>query len=198
MPATHIPAYAPDGVGQDIIPTYNTDDLTRSGHRIRILARPGPTTREHTMAFDDIDPVRRSQCNRMWMSRALRHSAKFGFGLALLAGIVGVSAAVHAEEDTFYKGKVLHVVVSSRAGGAYDLYARMLAKVLKDHIPGKPTVVVQNMPGAGGVKATNYMYALAPRDGTVIAATHSGIETAPLRFPKVAKFDLNEFSHSVL
>lgn len=134
-----------------------------------------------------------SQLGRLSSSRALRRAARLVGGIVLLAGVGGTSHSAHAQ-GAFYKGKDLHIIVSSRAGGAYDLYARTLARVYGSYIPGKPTIVVQNMPGAGGLKATNYMFALAPRDGTVIAATHSGIETAPLRFPKAAKFDLTKFS----
>ncbi len=123
---------------------------------------------------------------------ARRCPARLAGGLVLLAAIAGTGQVARAE--SFYKDKDIHIVVSSRAGGAYDLYARMLATVYGKHIPGNPKIIVQNMPGAGGVKATNYMYAVAARDGTVVAATHSGIETAPLRFPKAAKFDLNKFS----
>lgn len=126
------------------------------------------------------------------LKRAVRYSSRAAGGLVLLAGIAGATHGARAED--FYKGKDIRLVVSSGAGGAYDLYARMLATVYGKHIPGNPKFIVQNVPGAGGIKATNYMYTQAPRDGTVIAATHSGIETAPLRLPTVAKFDLNKFS----
>ena len=66
--------------------------------------------------------------------------------------------------------------------------------MLKDHIPGNPTIIVQNMPGASGVKTANYMATQAPRDGTVIAATHSSIITAALTSPGAASFDATKFS----
>lgn len=112
--------------------------------------------------------------------------------LALVAGLAcGAHTALAA--DDFYKGREFHIVISTTPGGAYDLYGRMLASVIADHIPGNPTVIVQNMPGAGGVKTANYMYTVAPRDGSVIAGTHSSVPTAPLRTPEVAKFDVNRF-----
>jgi tripartite-type tricarboxylate transporter receptor subunit TctC len=115
------------------------------------------------------------------------------FGVALLVGVTaGVGAAFGA--DDFYKGRDIRLVVSTAPGGAYDSYARLLAQVFGDHIPGSPTIVVQNMPGAGGLKTANYMYAAAPRDGTVIAGTHSSVPAAPLISPDAAKFDSRKLS----
>jgi tripartite-type tricarboxylate transporter receptor subunit TctC len=71
--------------------------------------------------------------------------------------------------DDFYKGKVIRIIVGFGPGGGYDLYARLLAQYLGKHIPGQPSVVVENMNGAGSVKAANYVYGMAQKDGTVIA-----------------------------
>src|SRR5262245_63319081 len=101
---------------------------------------------------------------------------------------VAPDRAVHAAGDDFYKGKQLRLVVSTDPGGAYDTYARLLAQILKEHIPGNPTIVVQNMPGASALKAANYMGTTAPRDGTVIARTHAVILTAQLTAPGAATF----------
>ena len=121
---------------------------------------------------------------------------RFGFvALAcwwLAAGFA--SAPAWAQED-FYKGKQLRLVVSTDAGGAYDTYARLASQILKDHIPGNPTIIVQNMPGAGGLKAANYIATTAPRDGTVIAATHASILTAPLTSPGVPRSSMPPASH---
>lgn len=97
-------------------------------------------------------------------------------------------------QDDFYRGKQFHLVVSTDAGGAYDTYARLVSQFLKEHIPGNPTIIVQNMPGAGGLKAANYIATTAPRDGTVIAATHAGILTAQLTSPGAAIFDATRLS----
>jgi tripartite-type tricarboxylate transporter receptor subunit TctC len=119
-----------------------------------------------------------------------RVSAAFAIGLSL-----GAETALAAESaEDFYRGKQIRLIVSTDAGGAYDAYARLVAPVLKDHIPGNPTVIVQNMPGASGLKTANYMFAAAARDGTVIAGTHSSVLTAPLTSPGVAIFDANKFS----
>jgi tripartite-type tricarboxylate transporter receptor subunit TctC len=77
----------------------------------------------------------------------------------------------------FYKGKTIQIVVGFGVGGGYDLYARALGRYLGKHIPGQPTVVVQNMEGAGSVRAANYVYSGSPQDGTVIAAVN---QNAPM------------------
>jgi tripartite-type tricarboxylate transporter receptor subunit TctC len=79
-----------------------------------------------------------------------------------------LSAPVHA--DDYYKNKRIFVVSSSAPGGGYDQFARLFARNIGAHIPGAPVVVVQNMPGAEGVKAANYIYNVAPKDGTFIGA----------------------------
>ena len=75
----------------------------------------------------------------------------------------------------FYRGKTVQVIVGFSPGGGYDLYARVLARYIGRHIPGQPTVVTQNMPGAGSVKAANYLYAVAPKDGTVFGIFDRGL-----------------------
>ena len=66
----------------------------------------------------------------------------------------------------FYKGKTVRLIVGYGPGGSYDLYGRLAAEFLGRHIPGNPTVVPVNMPGAGGIKAVDYLYKVAPQDGT--------------------------------
>src|SRR3979411_959952 len=80
----------------------------------------------------------------------------------------------------FYKGKQINLYVGSSAGGGYDTYARLLARRLRSYIPGKPTVVAQNMPGAGSNKLASYIYSVAPKDGTAIGAIFSGAILQPL------------------
>jgi tripartite-type tricarboxylate transporter receptor subunit TctC len=86
--------------------------------------------------------------------------------VALLAG-GGTGARADAVAD-FYKGKVVNLVVGYGSGGGYDVYARLVATHLGRHIPGNPTVVVQNMPGAGSLRSVNYLYNNAPKDGTTL------------------------------
>jgi tripartite-type tricarboxylate transporter receptor subunit TctC len=75
----------------------------------------------------------------------------------------------------FYRGKTITIVVGSDSGGGYDINARVLARHMAPHIPGNPTIIVQDKPGAGSLTAANYVYELAPKDGTVIAAVQRPI-----------------------
>src|ERR1700744_1394433 len=76
---------------------------------------------------------------------------------------------VRAQEAPDYKGKTVTVVIGSESNGGFDTYGRVFARFLGAHLPGNPTVIVQNIPAAGGLIATNYLYNVAPHDGTVIA-----------------------------
>ena len=89
---------------------------------------------------------------------------------------------VHAADSVadFYRGKTVQMLVGFGPGGGYDLYARTLARYMGKHIPGNPTMVPQNMPGAGGVKVMNYLYNVAHKDGTVIATFARGLAIEPL------------------
>lgn len=93
------------------------------------------------------------------------------FSVAALA-FVSLSAAPSRADAVadFYKGRNIIMVVGSDPGGGYDIYARLLARHINRFIPGTPTIIVQNMPGAGSIKATNYVYNVAPQDGSVILA----------------------------
>ena len=111
---------------------------------------------------------------------------------ALLALSPCCSAApAHAQEDAaaFFKGKTLRIVVGSGVGSGYDITARTLARHMGAHIPGNPTIIVQNQPGAGGATMTNSLYANGPFDGTVIGAPFNGTPTMPLLQPQNARFD---------
>jgi tripartite-type tricarboxylate transporter receptor subunit TctC len=98
-------------------------------------------------------------------------------GLACVLLAFGSSASQAAD---FYAGKTVTMVVGSDVGGGFDAYARAMARHLSRHIPGKPTVVVQNMPGAGSARAAGYVYAIAPKDGLTIGALNPGGLLGPL------------------
>ena len=76
--------------------------------------------------------------------------------------------------------RTVNLIVGYSAGGGYDTYARMLARHLGKHIPGNPSIVVQNMPGAGSLKLANYLYNVAPKDGTTIGTFSRGMAMEPL------------------
>ena len=120
--------------------------------------------------------------------------ARISSALALCAFLLTSSAIAADGEDNFYQNKQLRLIVSTDAGGAYDTFARIVAPIMRDYIPGHPTVVVQNMPGASGLKTANYMAATAPRDGTVIASTHAAILTLQLTSPGNAAFETTKFN----
>ena len=94
----------------------------------------------------------------------------------------------------FYKGKNLDLYIGYSGGGGYDLYARLLARHLGKHIPGKPTVLPQNMPGAGSLRLTNWLYAAAPKDGSAIGAISRGTPFDPLLGRPGTQFDAVKFS----
>ena len=81
------------------------------------------------------------------------------------------------------------MVIASGAGGGYDAYGRALARYMGKYIPGNPSIVTQNMPGAAGITATNWAYAVAPKDGTVILATYNALLAEPLYGNPAARFD---------
>ncbi len=89
----------------------------------------------------------------------------------------------------FYKGKTVQIVVGFGVGGGYDLYARALSRYLGKHLPGHPNVVVQNMEGAGSVRAANFVYAGSPQDGTVIAAVNQNMPMYQMLGGAGAKFE---------
>ena len=100
-----------------------------------------------------------------------------------------IPALSQDEVAQFYKGKQVRIVVGSAPATGQDLIARVLARHMGSKIPGSPSLVVQNVPGAGGLVMTNQLYNSAPRDGTVIGAPLNGVPMAPLLEPNASRFD---------
>ncbi|MGE5539410.1 MAG: Bug family tripartite tricarboxylate transporter substrate binding protein [Gemmatimonas sp.] len=90
-----------------------------------------------------------------------------------LGMLVVLSGPVAAQE--FYAGKAINVYIGFGSGGGYDLYSRLAARHLGNHIPGNPRLVPQNMPGAGGLKVVNFMFNIPPKDGTALAMPSDGL-----------------------
>ena len=88
--------------------------------------------------------------------------------------LISLSAVANGRADDFYKGKTIRFVVGAPAGGGYDTYARAIGRLLGNHIPGNPSMVVDNMDGAGSLIAANYVYNKAERDGLTIGVWISG------------------------
>ena len=116
--------------------------------------------------------------------------------LACVLTLMGAFAAPQAHADAisdFYKSKNVTMVVGFSSGGIYDIWARLIARHLPKHIPGNPSVVIQNMIGAGGLTAVNNLYNSAPQDGTYIGASSNLNPFAPLLGIKEARFDPARF-----
>ena len=112
---------------------------------------------------------------------------RLSLSLVMVWGLACGPARAQSPAD-FYRGKTVSIIVGFGAGGGYDLYARLLGRFMGEHIPGKPNVIVQNMDGAGSVRAANFVYAAAPKDGTVIAAVNQNMPMYQLLGGKAAQF----------
>jgi tripartite-type tricarboxylate transporter receptor subunit TctC len=112
--------------------------------------------------------------------------------LALLL-VAAQGAACHAQEE-FYKGKTLRIVISTGVAGGFAEYARLISEHIGKHVAGRPHVIMQSMPGAGGLLAANYLYTQAPQDGTTIGIINSTVPLAPLWGSKGARFETSKFN----
>ena len=110
---------------------------------------------------------------------------------AIIGGaILGVLAALPAAADPvedFYKGKNLRLTVGSGPGSGFTIYARLMSRHFARHVPGKPTILVENIPGAGGLRQMDYLVAAAPKDGSTIGLMNPNVATANLLTPDIAK-----------
>ncbi|MFN3889492.1 MAG: Bug family tripartite tricarboxylate transporter substrate binding protein [Beijerinckiaceae bacterium] len=108
---------------------------------------------------------------------------------SLLAATLALPFASASAQEDFYKGKQINWVLSAGEGGGYSSYARAFAPFFEKAIPGNPNIVIQNMPGAGGIRAMMFLANVAPKDGTTIGMVHSSVPFAPLYGTKGANFD---------
>ena len=109
--------------------------------------------------------------------------------------VLAAAAPVAAQPaDQFFHGKTIRIIVALGTGGDYDAYARLAGRWLGKHIPGSPTVVVQNMPGAGGIIAANHIYNVAPKDGTVIGALHANTALAQVIGTTNVEYDARQLN----
>src|SRR3954454_14193429 len=131
-----------------------------------------------------------SSCLMSKVLSRLQRSAKRFVSVFVVAFTVVMPTNVMAEPAAdFYAGKTITIHVGFTAGGGYDLYARQLAPFLTKHMPGKPTVIVKNMPGAGSLKLAAYMQSVAPRDGTELATVSRGVPAEALLVGGKIDFD---------
>lgn len=120
-----------------------------------------------------------------------KHVFALGAGIAIITGGLGGAYPAFAVES-FYKGKTIKVVIRSSPGGGYDFYGRLLARHIPRHIPGNPNAIPVNMPGAGGIVATNYLMNRAKRDGTEIAILNRELAIAQRTKAKGVKYDARQ------
>ena len=118
-----------------------------------------------------------------------------GFGIALIAAaLLAAAAPASSAEAPSFAGKQITLIVYSSAGGTYDVYARLLARHMPDHLPGKPVFVVKNMLGAGGIIAARYLYVTAPKDGLTIGTIGRGLPFEPMLGGEALDFDPMRFT----
>lgn len=114
------------------------------------------------------------------------HSLRSWAAVVTLLGMLMSPDGASAQTGASYSGKQIRMVIGSGVRGGYDVFARFLARHLAKHVPGNPTIISQNMPAASGLAATNWAYAAAPKDGTVILATYNALLDDPLYGSPVA------------
>ena len=119
--------------------------------------------------------------------------ARWSCAIAALVAALALPQAP-AEAADFYRDKQINIVVSTNPATGFDTFARMIGRYLPKYISGNPAIVVQNMPGAGGLVATNWLYNLAPRDGLTIGLINTTIPFDPLYGEKQARFVANKFN----
>src|SRR3954453_6028047 len=113
-------------------------------------------------------------------------------GCALLALMLAAPARAQDSND-FYRGKTITIIIPIGPGGAYDAYARLVSRHLNKQLPGNPTIIARNMPGGGGVIASNYLYNVAPQDGTTMAIITSAFANEQLFGNPQIKYDARQF-----
>jgi tripartite-type tricarboxylate transporter receptor subunit TctC len=125
----------------------------------------------------------------------IRSCRAYALSAALALGLSGTALAQEGVAN-FYKGKTITIVVGTSAGGGYDTYARLMARHMSRHIPGNPTVLVQNMPGAASNLAAGYVYSVAPKDGTYIVSPFPAAIIETLISEKAqTRFDASRFNY---
>lgn len=119
---------------------------------------------------------------------------RFTLAAVAVAGVVPSGDARAQTPEQFFTGKSISLYIGNSVGGGYDLYARALARHMSKYIPGNPTILPKNMEGGGSLRAANFIYSVAPRDGTAFATIGRGTPFAPLIGQKGAAFDAVKFT----
>ncbi len=130
----------------------------------------------------------------MSMARSALLSASASLLAAGAGSLASVPAAAQAVE-AFYKGKTIDMTIGYSAGGGYDVYARIVARHMAGHIPGKPAIVPRNMTGGGSRVAANYMYSVANKEGLAIATADQSLALSQVLGEKAIKLDASKFNY---
>ena len=117
----------------------------------------------------------------------MKSVSRIAFAALVAVGLSVVPAA--AQEQDFFKGKTVNLLIGFGPGGANDVWARAIARHMSNHLPGNPNIVPQNVPGAGGLKLMNTLYNVSPKDGTAIGLVNRGIPLEPLLGGTGTQFD---------
>ena len=123
-----------------------------------------------------------------------KHAIAFTLPAGLLAAVIAVGHAAAQSPAGVFAGKTVNMIIGFGTGGGYDLWARVVARHIGRHLPGNPTVTPQNMEGAGSYRAANFIYNVAPRDGTSIALIARDAPLGPLIGAPGAQFDATKLS----
>ncbi len=121
----------------------------------------------------------------------MKQTAMAGAAFAALCAATSASAQ---QQPSFYEGKNINMYIGYSAGGGYDVYARMVARHMARHVPGVGEVIPNNMPGAGSLRMTNWLFNVAPKDGTAIGAPGRGAAFEPLLVGEGTQFDASKFN----
>jgi tripartite-type tricarboxylate transporter receptor subunit TctC len=155
-----------------------------------------PHPKQHASACDRL-PHNGSTVGHDFPEIPMRKTRLFHSLAALALSLAISAAAATAKADAvsdFFQGRQLTWIVSYGPGGSYGLYAQLAARHLAKHLPGNPTIIVQFMPGAGGISATNHMYSAAPKDGSTIATVTKDLALEQALRPKESRYDSRQFS----
>jgi tripartite-type tricarboxylate transporter receptor subunit TctC len=127
--------------------------------------------------------------------RAFTQALLAACALGALGCACAAPAAAQPAVEAFYRGKTVELVVGTLPGGGYDLYGRLIARYIGRHIPGNPTVIVKNMPGAGHLRMANWLYNAAPQDGSVLATTPQSIAIEQALGTDGVQYDAARFTY---
>lgn len=123
------------------------------------------------------------------MRRAVLHC------LSLIAALAGAASYAAAQPvDNFYKNRQVRLIIGANSGSSFDAYGRLLAAHLGRRVPGNPTIVPSNMPGASGIASVQFLYQAAPKDGSVIGTFNDNMPLRQVLEPEAARFDLSGFN----